>query len=202
MTMGPTATSRGARANLYDRTGQADWGYNAISNGGNHENSGWRTPTVEEWVYLFETRTTIEGIRYAKAQVNNVNGVILLPDDWSADYYDLYDVNSSDASYSTNEISATEWATLEQYGAVFLPAAGFRFGTSVDDTGSVGHYWLASFDDSYDAKRMYFDDSYLFANFFGPRYSGFSVRLIRLTPAPASVWTKYFPSMTALCLKS
>ena len=165
--------------NLYDRTGQADWGYNAISNGGNHENSGWRTPTVEEWVYLFETRTTIEGIRYAKAQVNNVNGVILLPDDWSADYYDLYDVNSSDASYSTNEISATEWATLEQYGAVFLPAAGFRFGTSVNDTGSVGHYWLASFDDSYDAKRMYFDDSYLFANFFGPRYSGFSVRLIR-----------------------
>ena len=165
--------------NLYDRTGQADWGYNAISNGGNHEYSGWRTPTVEEWVYLFETRTTQTGIRYAKAQVNNVNGVILLPDDWSADYYELWDTNTSDASYSTNEISATEWATLEQHGAVFLPAAGFRFGTSVNDTGSVGNYWSASFDDSYDAKRMYFDDSYLNADYFGPRYSGFSVRLVR-----------------------
>ena len=29
--------------NLFDQTGQADWGCNAISNGGNTANSGWRT---------------------------------------------------------------------------------------------------------------------------------------------------------------
>ena len=35
--------------NLNNQTGQADWGYNAISNGGNMENFGWRTLTQNEW---------------------------------------------------------------------------------------------------------------------------------------------------------
>nr|ANG65667.1 hypothetical protein [uncultured bacterium G1] len=46
-----------ASYNLYDQTGKADWGYNAISNGGNTENSGWRTLTTAEWQYLFSGRT-------------------------------------------------------------------------------------------------------------------------------------------------
>ena len=59
--------------NLYDYSGQADWGYNAISNGGNTENSGWRTLTGNEWNYVFYTRaaSTVNGVsnaRYAKAQ--------------------------------------------------------------------------------------------------------------------------------------
>lgn len=62
-------------ANLYDHTGKADWGYNAISNGGNTENSGWRTLTGcqntqsfdyqsydlaewGEWRYLLDGRQT------------------------------------------------------------------------------------------------------------------------------------------------
>ena len=48
--------------NLFDQTGQADWGYNAISNGGNTGDSGWRTlggtndhhdpDGLLEWAYL------------------------------------------------------------------------------------------------------------------------------------------------------
>jgi len=34
--------------NLNDQTGQADWGYNAISNGGNTTDT-WRTLTSDEW---------------------------------------------------------------------------------------------------------------------------------------------------------
>ena len=49
--------------NLYDQTGKADWGYNAISNGGNTENQ-WRTLTEEEWGYVFNTRATSSGIRF------------------------------------------------------------------------------------------------------------------------------------------
>ena len=41
----------GGMYHLCDQTGQADWGYNAISNGGNAENNGWRTLTSEEWKY-------------------------------------------------------------------------------------------------------------------------------------------------------
>ena len=74
--------------NLYDQSGKADWGYNAIANGGNQENQ-WRTLTKNEWVYLFNTRTTLSGIRYAKSTVNNVNGVILFPDNWNASNYTL-----------------------------------------------------------------------------------------------------------------
>ena len=164
--------------NLYDQTGQADWGYNPISNGGNLANQ-WRTLTTYEWVYLCNNRTTASGIRYAMANLNNVNGVILLPDDWSASYYSLSNTNTSSASYSSNTISATQWTTLEQHGAVFLPAAGFRnTGTSVVSVGSNGYYWSASYHSSTEASRVKFYDGNFGPNSIGPRKNGQSVRLV------------------------
>ncbi len=167
----------------YDLTGSyanADWGvYNPISNGGNQANQ-WRTLTQPEWAYVFNTRITSSGIRYAKANVNDVNGVILLPDDWSSDTYSLNNTNSSDASYSSNTISATQWSTLEQAGAVFLPAAGGRGGTSVIDVGSGGGYWSASYGNSDYARYVFFYDSYLLTDNFSSRVYGFSVRLARV----------------------
>lgn len=68
-------------SNLYDYTGKADWGYNAISNGGNVENFGWRTLTKDEWNYLLFERPNY-GILFGQGQVNGTNGLILLPDDW------------------------------------------------------------------------------------------------------------------------
>ena len=165
--------------NLYDQTGQADWGYNPISNGGNQANQ-WRTLSQPEWAYVFNTRTTSSDIRYAKANVNDVNGVILLPDDWSSDTYSLSNTNSSDASYSSNTISATQWSTLEQAGAVFLPAAGSRDGTSVYAVGSYGYYWSASYNRSSSAYYVDFYGSYLNPQDYGYRYYGFAVRLARV----------------------
>ena len=116
-----------ATYNLYDRTGQADWGYNPISNGGNHPNQ-WRTLTKDEWKYVFLTRTTSSGKRYAKAQVAGVKGLIVLPDGWKTSYYSLSNTNTANAAFSSNTITAEQWQTLEQHGAVFLPAAGYRAG--------------------------------------------------------------------------
>ena len=164
---------------LYDQTGKADWGYNAISNGGNTENSGWRTLTREEWVYLFNTRSTSSGIRYAKATVNNVNGVILLPDDWSTDYYTLNSTNTSNASFSSNTITASQWSTLEQHGVVFLPAAGYRDGASISGVGSYGLYWSASYYTSNYAWNVYFYGSYLTPDSYSYRCHGRAVRLVR-----------------------
>ena len=167
--------------NLYDQTGQADWGYNPISNGGNQA-SQWRTLTSDEWVYVFNTRATISGIRYAKANVNNVNGVILLPDDWSTSYYTLSNTNSSSASFSSNTISASQWSTLEDAGAVFLPASGNRNGTSVSYVGSYGYYWSsASYYNGYYAWNVCFGDSNL-TDSPSQRCIGLSVRLV----APAT----------------
>ena len=161
--------------NLYDQTGQADWGYNPISNGCNEENH-WRTLNRQEWNYVFNTRSTTSGIRYAKAKVFSVNGVILLPDDWSESIYGLNDTNNSGAPYSSNII--TDWATLESAGAVFLPAAGRREGTSVSNIGSNGNYWSSSISGSNYAIEAYFYDSHI-ASGYTYRSNGFSVRLVR-----------------------
>ncbi len=166
--------------NLYDQNGQADWGYNQISNGGNTENSGWRTLTKDEWKYVFDTRSTTSDIRYAKAKVNNVNGVILLPDRWTATNYALSNTNSIGANYTSNTISADDWTNvLEAWGAVFLPAAGYRWG-SVEDVGSVGDYWSASRSTlSGNACGVEFDSNDLNTTYHATRRSGFSVRLVR-----------------------
>lgn len=163
----------------YDIAGtNYDWGvYNAISNGGNKANT-WRTLTKVEWMYVFDIRTTTSGIRYAKSCVNNVNGVILLPDDWNTNTYSLNYTNSAGADFTSNTITSTQWTTLEEAGAVFLPAAGNRDGTSVNGVGSNGSYWSASHYYSRYVYSVYFSDMFLHP--FGD-YSrrGVSVRLVR-----------------------
>ena len=133
--------------NLFDQTGQADWGYN--------------------------------GIRYAKAKVNNVNGVILLPDNWSSTTYSLSNTNQGTASFSSNTISSSQWSTLENAGAVFLPAAGYRNGTSVSNASSSGYYWSASYDRASAALYVGFNDGGLYADYLSSRHNGRSVRLVR-----------------------
>ncbi len=141
--------------NIYDQNGQADWGYNAISNGGKTEGQ-WKSLTIDEWSYLFDSRPTLSGIRYAKANVNGVNGIILLPDAWEASTYNLNNVNGG--NYDSNTITAADWTSvLEANGAVFMPAAGDRSETSVYNVGSHGSYWSASIYDSYNAHRLSFD---------------------------------------------
>lgn len=167
--------------NLYNQNGQADWGYNAISNGGNRENSGWRTLTQPEWNYVFNTRSTMSGIRYAKAMVNGVNGVILLPDNWTATTYALGNTNSSGADFTGNTITAADWTNvLEANGAVFLPAAGYRLGTSVDRPGSSGYYCSASSSPTYRAYSVFFNSGSLSTNSYYNRGSAQSVRLVGL----------------------
>ena len=170
-------------SNLYDGNGQADWGYNAISNGGNTENSGWRTLTggsSGEWDYVFETRSTTSGIRYAKATVNGVNGIILLPDGWAASTYTLNSTNTPKANFTTNTITAEDWTNiLEVNGAVFLPAAGNRSGTSVNSASSAGFYWSSSYDGSSNAYFVYITKTSLNNMMRTPRNYGSSVRLVR-----------------------
>jgi len=170
--------------NLYDHTGKADWGYNPINNGGNQENQ-WRTLTKPEWHYVFYNRVTTSGIYFAKANVNNVNGIILLPDDWSNSIYSLISTNNGTVSYSSNIISSSQWTTLENAGAVFLPVAGWRsetsayYGTSVYDIDSHGHYWSASFGDRVSSYCVYFSDLSLDTDNGKGRYGGRSVRLVQ-----------------------
>lgn len=130
--------------NLFDQTGKADWGYNAISNGGNAENM-WRSLTREEWNYMMFTRDTGSGIRYAKATVNGIKGLVVVQDNWNNAVYALNNTNQYDSTFDTNIISAEEWDNiLEVNGAVFLPFAGTRDQTMVNNLTFNALYWLSS----------------------------------------------------------
>lgn len=171
-------------ANIYShsQTGQADWGYNAISNGSNLPNR-WQTLFSHEMTYILNNRSTSSGIRYAKAVVNGVSGLVLLPDNWIPAIHALNNTNRYNVAFTVNEITATEWGTMESYGAVFLPAAGNRTGTSYYNgpsdvyNGPFGLYWLAQVSSPSSAWSLRFNDS--FAQTFETfKSSGCSVRLV------------------------
>ena len=162
-----------------NNTLKSDWGTVIITNGGNTPNYGWRTLTKDEWVYLF-ARTTTSGICYAKATVNGKSGVILLPDDWSASYHALASANTANADFTSNPITAAEWTSdFEAHGAVFLPAAGIREGTSVSHVNSSGQYWSSTSEGYNSAYQVFFDNSDLNPSSNPGRHNGCSVRLVR-----------------------
>ena len=154
-----------------------DWGVNnTISNG---EGKNWRTLTIDEWVYIFNKRNTVSGIRYAMAKVNGVRGVILLPDNWESGTYGLSQTNKSDAIYSSNKINLTDWISkFEANGAIFLPAAGSRNGRMLFDVGYDGEYWSASHYEDSEAYRVGFGSGYLKPDVKDYRHRGLSVRLV------------------------
>ena len=169
---------------LYDLTGdyaEADWAWhNAISNGGDAVHQ-WRTLTKNEWNYVFNERTTTSGIRYAKAIVNNVKGIILLPDDWNTATYALNNTNTASANYASNNITATDWTdVLEDNGAVFLPAADYRNKTDIQYVNFYGLYWSSSHlpSDTGYAYCLYLSD-YEFSVYDYSRELGLSVRPVQ-----------------------
>lgn len=170
-----------------------DWGvHNTISNGG----TGWRTPTINEWDYLLNHRVTSSNVRYAKATVNGVAGLIILPDDWSTGYYNLSSVaNSANSSFNETNITLSEWSSaLEAHGAVFLPVFSYREGTTVVDiVGYTSFYWSSTYygsvygPDFYGANCLSLAEyeydqnvySYVATDFPGPLYDGHFVRLVK-----------------------
>ena len=169
----------------YSLTGtyaNADWGVynrqdnqNKIVGGGNY---AWRVLTSAEWGYVFNTRSTTSGHRYAKATVCGMAGLILLPDNWSDVTYSLNNYNTTGAAYTGNTIDPDGWATLEAAGCVFLPAAGYRGGTSVINVGSFGNYWSSTYNGSNNAYSVYFISSNVIPSDNDNRCIGSSVRLV------------------------
>ena len=161
-----------------------DWGvYNKISNGGNKEGM-WRTLTKDEWVYLFNDRTC--EYRYVLAKVNDVVGMIIFADGYihPAGVTEFQHVNEGlgrDGSPNAedNAVSSEDWAKIEKAGAVFLPAAGRRYRTSVFEAGSDGYYWSATHSSAYGAYHVYFYDSSFSPDYYNYRNARFSVRLVQ-----------------------
>ena len=182
---GNTATAKwgiGTSQSNSDYSGDfVDWGTNTI---GTDAPNTWRTLTYDEWQYLFmHTRWTM-------AKVNGTLGFMLLPADFVApqglsvsilgdgNMSDTYK-NFSESDYSSNVYTVSQFSQLESAGVVFLPCAGYRYGSSADGVGSGGYYWSATPGGTDYARDMDFYSAG--ANTYGwySRNGGLSVRLVQ-----------------------
>lgn len=176
------------------RTGSVTDGSDFIDWGSSSEvtatiGEGWYTLDGSEWYYLFIQRTTTSGLRFCKAKVGDCFGVILLPDDWSTTYYTLKNCNETasrnfDDSNINNKISTSDWTSIfEAHGAVFLPCAGQRSGSTVSAPNGQVHYWSSTgginSNSTPIANNVKADGNGVAANTGAGRCNGYSVRLVR-----------------------
>ena len=167
-----------------------DWGTNAISNGGNTANFGWYTMSESEWGGIAgSSRYTFSGVRYAKATVAGVPGMIFFPDTWSRSYFDVTSFNNDTVGFTVNIITEDDWNNkFELNGAVFLPAAGIRNHTTVSKTGEWGYYWesnVASYQTSTACALWFYSNNMIIYN-ARPWSYGYSVRLAIAVPQSSS----------------
>ena len=128
--------------NLTGAYAEADWGWhNAISNGGNSAHQ-WRTLSRGEWDYLLNTRANAS-VKKATGSVNEVHGLILLPDSWTLPEGCSFNAGFA-SDWTHNTYTLAQWIMMEAAGALFLPAAGGRGGKLVNSVGYEGEYWSSS----------------------------------------------------------
>lgn len=170
-----------------------DWGTNTIPYYGIQTGS-WRTLSKDEWIFLFCNRANADSL-FAMGNVNGVNGVILLPDNYWKNPAgvtlvvssscgltmngDNYDDKTND-HFIDNILSINQWYLLENNGAVFLPAVGIR--SSIQDissTNSGGYYWSSTPKDDFSAYALIFTSESLAPQSKASRNLGLSVRLVR-----------------------
>ena len=156
-----------------------DWGTNQI---GSDAPNTWRTLTDDEWEYLLNTRTNASSLK-GVAQVNGMNGLIFLPDNWicpagvtfKSGFHSDYSVEAY-GQYQT--FSADQWSKLESAGAVFLLAAGHRHGANVYYVRDYGNYWSTTEGGSYNAYSLCFNPGGAIM-LSHDRLNGRSVRLVK-----------------------
>ncbi len=172
---GPVIDRRG-----YPITGdyaEYDWGvHNAISNGGNQAGL-WRTLTNNEWAYLLSSRADAAN-KMAKATVCGKSGLILLPDNWSLPVGMNMTTNNGSYTTSTNVYDATQWQTLEQAGAVFLPITGYLNDSYAANSVNQGYYWSATNSGMTNAYYVNFSGSRLYPGSGRDKIFCHAVRLV------------------------
>lgn len=162
-----------------------DWGvFNKISNGGNKAGI-WRLLTSTEWEYILNFRENASKL-FGVGCVNDVNGLILLPDSCIIPEGITFQAavasdSNTDLYRIVNDFNLEEWELLESVGAVFLPASGARLEKRVMYVGVAGYYWTDT-PFEYDSVSVYcmgFDSSRVVWEGLSNRTNGRSVRLVR-----------------------
>ena len=179
-----------------------DWGVynkNRIYYGEGYLVHDWHTLKYEQWNYVANSRILAGVINpnanqptqgyhtYTLATVNGTPGVILFPDNWIGKIDGIsvninYREETTGITYKSNILDDTAWDKLQNAGAVFLPAAGWRYiKTRLYDFGKDGHYWSTDSRVSggyYYGWSMHFNENIFEKINTRVRYYGCSVRLV------------------------
>ncbi|MDO5443279.1 MAG: hypothetical protein Q4G10_06370 [Bacteroidia bacterium] len=105
-----------------------------------------RTLSWREWEYLIDGRKNASN-KYGYATVQNVPGIILLPDNFNDPMKNNGSgafVPKSSTGWEQNVYIGPDWSAMESAGAVFLPAAGCRNIDCVHEVNDRGIYWSSS----------------------------------------------------------
>jgi len=143
----------------------------------------WFTLSKAEWDYLLKTRTNATE-KYGVATVGDVNGLILLPDDFVfpegvSFKSGIASTNGSTYYKTKNEYTTETWAELENRGAVFLSAAGYRYGTDqVTNIGWYGKYWTSTISDDTFSYYMHIQSNDVYCKTYY-RFAGQPIRLVK-----------------------
>ena len=146
-----------------------DWGI-AYCKKKSIADGAWRTLTKDEWVYLIN-KADNDNVRKGKYKFGvtvcgKTNCLILVPDNIEMD------INASYEGFT--------WSVAQAFGLVCLPAAGYRYGSDVNQVGDYGFYWSSTaHEDNIEAYGMKFkSDSVTPDSYEDARYEGHSVRLV------------------------
>ena len=161
-----------------------DWGTNVIQG----DAAGrWRTLSKDEWEYLIKGRKNASNL-IGVAQVNEVNGLILLPDDWVCPNeitikFGFYNENGIENYKSYQTFTRNQWLKLEESGAIFLPAAGVHDGPNISNVQHSGYYWSSTNNGINYAYSLFCYSAGVYIS-YDNRYDVRSVRLVHDTVVP------------------
>lgn len=181
MTSGTFKPGGSNDADLLGDYANADWGvFNSANIYYGSSRSGltsWRTLTNDEWDYLLTERPSAAS-KYALATVGTSQGLVLLPESWTLPAGCSFTAGTG-SGYSTNSYTLEQWDLMETAGAIFLPSAGKRNGTTVSETPGSGYYWSATHATSMNCNAMKFTSSSVSASVATSRATGCAVRLVK-----------------------
>ena len=121
-----------------------DWGVNPIEE---YAPNTWRTLSVEEWQHIEYWRENADSL-IGIAQVNGVNGMIILPDNWECPNGIKFKsqglgIGKQGDFAAHQSFTKEQWHQMEELGAVFVPANGWHTAGVMRFVQEGGGFWLS-----------------------------------------------------------
>lgn len=156
---------------------KSDWG-KAIGDG-----DTWRTLSTAEWQYLFNYGNYTSEVRngkyaYSVTVCDRTNCIVLLPDNWKWEGAVGTGWQAGGYPETSTVDNPVNWQTMENAGAVCLPAVGYRIGINALFCGTYADYWASNARDSRRASSVFFSSSAVAPGNYDNRDRGCSVRLV------------------------